>query len=178
MNANEPAASEFVATTNDPSRTEALAAALGRVAEPGLVVALRGEMGAGKTTFVRGLAAGLGSPDDVASPTYTLMHAYRGRIELLHFDAWLTGREAGFLSGGGGEAFDSGAVCAVEWASEVEEFLPADRLEVEIEATGLEGRRFAARPTGPRSRSALAAWRQEIGRLGEPRDGGCVGGGA
>jgi tRNA threonylcarbamoyladenosine biosynthesis protein TsaE len=177
MNA-DPTAQELVATTTDPTATLAVAAALGRVAAPGLVVALCGEMGAGKTTFVRGLAAGLDSPDDVASPTYTLMHAYRGRLELLHFDAWLTGREAGFLSGGGGEAFDSGAVCAVEWASEVEDFLPEDRLEVELLATGLEERRLLARARGPRALSALAAWRDEIARSAEPPGGRDVGGDA
>lgn len=103
---------------------------LGRAAPPGLVVALDGELGTGKTTLVRGLAEGLEVQDPVSSPTYTLMNSYRGRLELLHFDAWMEGRETAFLDGGGAEWFHSGGVAVVEWGQRVQAFLPADRLEV------------------------------------------------
>lgn len=166
--------------TGGPDATEAAAAALGRIAPPGLVIALDGEMGAGKTTFVRGLAAGLDSPDAVSSPTYTLMHVYRGRHELRHFDAWMSAREGAFLASGGGEdLLDGDAVCALEWAAEVEAFLPEDRLTVELALLDLERRRLAARAGGPRAARALAAWRTELERVmqsDEPPGGRDVGG--
>lgn len=149
----------FPLETDDPEATQALAADLGRVASPGLVIALAGEMGAGKTTFVRGLAEGLESPDPVSSPTYTLMHAYRGRVELRHFDAWMSAREGAFLASGGAEDLLSGeVVCVLEWAEEVADLLPEDRLTLEIALVSPTERRLDARAGGPNSRAALAAW--------------------
>ncbi|MBI5431934.1 MAG: tRNA (adenosine(37)-N6)-threonylcarbamoyltransferase complex ATPase subunit type 1 TsaE [Planctomycetes bacterium] len=121
---------EFV--TRDPQATERLAEHLARGLEPGTVLALDGELGAGKTCFVRGLARGLDSVDPVASPTYTLMHEYRGRLPLYHFDAWMQGREEAFLAGGGAEWLEAGGVAAVEWAERVAEHLPRERLHVEL----------------------------------------------
>jgi len=151
---------EPVATTRSVEETLAVAALLGRSAAPGLVIALAGEMGAGKTTFVRGLAAGLDSPDEVASPTYTLVHHYRGRLALAHFDAWMTARAAAFLEGGGALMFEEGGVSVVEWASEVEDFLPPDRLEVALVPLGPSTREICARALGPDARAALLGWRE------------------
>lgn len=169
---------EDLLDTPGPDGTEAAAAALGRVAEPGLVIALEGEMGAGKTTFVRGLAAGLEAADPVSSPTYTLMHVYRGRLELRHFDAWMSAREGAFLASGGAEDLLAGdAVCALEWADEVDEFLPADRLTVRIQLLDLERRRLVAASGGPVSGRVLAAWRRAIDPdRGEPGGERAVGG--
>lgn len=167
-----------VAVSRGVDDTLAVAAALGRSSAPGLVIALAGEMGAGKTTFVRGLAAGLDSPDDVASPTYTLVHHYRGRLPLQHFDAWLSARAAAFLDGGGALGFEEGGVSAVEWASEVEDFLPPDRLEVELRPLGPDGRAIWVRALGPGARAALSRWREVLGTSFEPGDGPSVGGGA
>jgi tRNA threonylcarbamoyladenosine biosynthesis protein TsaE len=159
---------ELVATSRSVAQTLALAAALGRSAAPGLVIALAGEMGAGKTTFVRGLAAGLDSPDEVASPTYTLMHRYRGRLALAHFDAWMTARAAAFLESGGSEAFEDGGVSVVEWASEVEDFLPRDRLEVALVPLGESMRELRARALGPGAGAALTRWRELVQLSFEP----------
>jgi tRNA threonylcarbamoyladenosine biosynthesis protein TsaE len=167
-----------VAASRSVDDTLAVAAALGRSAAPGLVIALAGEMGAGKTTFVRGLAAGLDSPDEVASPTYTLVHHYRGRLPLQHFDAWLTARAAAFLEDGGALGFEEGGVSAVEWASEVEDFLPPDRLEVVLRPLGADGRAIAARARGPSAALALSRWREVLGSSFEPAGGPSVGGGA
>jgi tRNA A37 threonylcarbamoyladenosine biosynthesis protein TsaE len=129
---------------------------------------------------VRGLAAGLEIEDAVTSPTYTLMHSYPGRLELFHFDAWMEGREAAFLEGGGAEWFTAGGVSVVEWASRVPLFLPADHLEVRLFHVGALGfdeegqvgpdqkRRILLVAHGPDSEALLAA----VSTYLEPLSGG------
>lgn len=120
-------------TTHSEEETEALAEVLGtRLSAPALI-ALDGELGAGKTCFVRGLARGLGVQEPVSSPTYALMASYRGRVPFLHMDAWMEGRERAFLMDGGSELLND-AVCAVEWASKVSDVLPPVRIEVRLRA--------------------------------------------
>jgi tRNA threonylcarbamoyladenosine biosynthesis protein TsaE len=126
----------------DEEATLALGEALGRRLPSGAVLALEGELGSGKTTLVRGLASGLGVPaDEISSPTYTLMHQHRGRLELLHFDAWMGAREGAFLAAGGREWLERPGVAAIEWASKVAAFLPRPRLELALAPTRLGGRR-------------------------------------
>ena len=75
--------------TNSPEETENLGAALGKLVTPGTVIAYRGDLGAGKTAFTRGLARGLGYPEMVTSPTYTIVNEYLGgRLPLFHFDMY------------------------------------------------------------------------------------------
>lgn len=169
---------EHVATSKCVGDTLALAAALGRSATPGLVIALAGEMGAGKTTFVRGLAAGLASPDEVTSPTYTLVHRYRGRLALAHFDAWMSARAAAFLESDGVETFEEGGVSVIEWAGEVEGHLPPDRLEVELRPLAETVREVRARALGAGARGALARWRELAALSFEPPGEPSVGSGA
>jgi len=122
--------------------TEALGAALGTLAEAGDVIALEGELGAGKTALVRGIARGLGAGDDVASPTYILMDAHHGgRLPLFHFDAWMEGREKALFLDGGDEWLRAGGVAVVEWAGRVDAWLPRPRLAVTLEHVSLEARR-------------------------------------
>jgi tRNA threonylcarbamoyladenosine biosynthesis protein TsaE len=104
------------------------------------VLALDGELGAGKTAFVRGLARGLGVEEPVSSPTYVLMNVYSGRLELYHFDAWMERREEAFLADGGSEWLRAGGVCAVEWASRVADWLPLPRLAVRLAHAGSQAR--------------------------------------
>jgi len=118
-------------TTHTEEETEALAEALGRRMSAPALVALDGELGAGKTCFVRGLARGLGVHEPISSPTYALMASYRGRVPFLHMDAWMEGRERAFLMDGGSELLIH-AVCAVEWASKVMDVLPGARIEVQL----------------------------------------------
>ncbi|HVS20154.1 MAG TPA: tRNA (adenosine(37)-N6)-threonylcarbamoyltransferase complex ATPase subunit type 1 TsaE [Planctomycetota bacterium] len=120
--------------------TEDLGAALGARLRADDVVALDGELGAGKTAFVRGLARGLGVEGPVQSPTYILMNVYSGRLELYHFDAWMEGREEAFLAEGGGEWLRAGGVAAVEWAARVADWLPRPRLAVRMGHVGPEAR--------------------------------------
>lgn len=134
--------------TDSPAATEELAAELGARARAGLVIALEGDLGSGKTTFVRGLARGLGSDDPVSSPTYTLMHEYLGRLPLYHFDAWMESREKAYLQEGGSVFLCGDGVAVVEWADRVADELPSPRLAIELAHVGPEQRELRLRVEG------------------------------
>jgi tRNA threonylcarbamoyladenosine biosynthesis protein TsaE len=118
--------------SRSPEATRALGEALGRALPPGTVVALEGELGAGKTAFVQGLARGLGVRDPVTSPTYALMQSYQGDVDLHHFDAYMEGRERALLSDGGLEWLHAGGVAAIEWADRIADVLPEPRISVRM----------------------------------------------
>ena len=106
--------------TNSPSETEAVGAALARVLQPGTVIAYRGDLGAGKTAFTRGLAKGLGVKERVTSPTYTIVNEYLGgRMPLFHFDMYRLGSEDELFDIGWDDYLDRCGVCAVEWSENV-----------------------------------------------------------
>ncbi len=128
--------------TNSPAETEAVGAALGRVIPAGTVIAYRGDLGAGKTAFTRGLARGLGYAEPVTSPTYTIVNEYLGgRLPLFHFDMYRLASSDDLWDIGWEDYLDRSGVCAVEWSENV-----ADALEgavtVTIEKTGEESRRI------------------------------------
>ena len=152
--------------THSAEATEELAEQLGAGLGPGAVIALDGDLGAGKTTFVRGLCRGLdvGPDEDVSSPTYTLMHEYRGRLSVYHFDAWMEGREEAFLEGGGAEWLHAGGVSVIEWAERVRDWLPEPRLEVRLSHLGPSERRLELALVGedPALAALLAALPQEF----------------
>jgi len=108
---------------------------LGRELKKGAFIALYGDLGAGKTAFVRGLAKGLGSDADVSSPTFALMHEYLGgRLPLYHFDLYRIRGEEIYSLGFDEYFYDSECVCAVEWCERLgPEELPKDALRVRIE---------------------------------------------
>ena len=111
--------------------TEALGQRLGQCLPAGTCVALDGDLGAGKTTLVRGLARGLGILGSVASPTYALLQTHAGgRLPLSHFDAWMEGRERALLADGGADELRGPGVAVVEWAARVLEWLPTPRIEL------------------------------------------------
>ena len=128
--------------TGSPEETEAVGAALGRVLTPGSVVAYRGDLGAGKTAFTRGLARGLGCTDTVTSPTYTIVNEYlSGRIPLFHFDMYRL-RSSGDLWDIGWEDYlERGGVCAVEWSENVADAME-DAVTVNLEKLGENTRRI------------------------------------
>jgi tRNA threonylcarbamoyladenosine biosynthesis protein TsaE len=128
----ERAVAELRLVSRSEAATAALGAAIGERLEAGAVVAIDGELGAGKTTLVHGLARGLGVDAGVASPSYTLMHTYTGRVPVYHYDAWMQGRERAFLEGGGAEWLEGGGVALVEWAERVADWLPEPRLHVQL----------------------------------------------
>ena len=131
---------EFI--TNSPEETEALGAALAQRLTPGTVIAYRGDLGAGKTAFTRGLARGLGVTEQVTSPTYTIVNEYiGGRMPLFHFDMYRLGSSDELFDIGWEDYLERGGVCAVEWSENV-----ADAMEnavyVTIHKTGEENRRI------------------------------------
>ena len=128
--------------TRSPEETEALGAALGAVIPAGTVLAYRGDLGAGKTAFTRGLARGLGYREPVTSPTYTIVNEYiGGRIPLFHFDMYRLGSSEDLWDIGWEDYLDRGGVCAVEWSENVADAL-ADALTVTIEKLGDTRRRI------------------------------------
>ena len=131
---------EFI--THSPQETEALGVALGKALHAGAVVAYRGDLGAGKTAFTRGLARGLGYTEPVTSPTYTIVNEYLGgRLPLFHFDMYRL-RSADDLWGIGWDDYlDRNGVCAVEWSENVAEAME-DAVFVTIEKTGEDSRRI------------------------------------
>jgi tRNA threonylcarbamoyladenosine biosynthesis protein TsaE len=143
-----------VFVSGSQAATESFGEQLGRVLPAGALVLLDGELGSGKTAFVRGLARGLGVEDRVASPTYALLQTYTGRLELSHLDAWMEGRERAFLLDGGLDALAGGGVSVIEWASRVIDVLPATRLRIEFAHAGPTERSVRAWVEGP---DALAA---------------------
>ncbi len=132
----------MIYTTNSPAETEAVGEALARALTPGTVIAYRGDLGAGKTAFTRGLARGLGYKEPVTSPTYTIVNEYLGgRLPLFHFDMYRLRSAEDLWDIGWEDYLERGGVCAVEWSENVEEALDSFIL-VNIEKTGEENRRI------------------------------------
>ena len=128
--------------TNSPAETEAVGAALARALEPGTVIAYRGDLGAGKTAFTRGLARGLGVKESVTSPTYTIVNEYlNGRMPLFHFDMYRLGSSDDLWDIGWEDYLERGGICAVEWSENVEDALE-NAISVTIEKLGEESRRI------------------------------------
>ena len=128
--------------TNSPAETEAVAEKLAKRLLPGTVIAYRGDLGAGKTAFTRGLAKGLGCADMVTSPTYTIVNEYlSGKMPLFHFDMYRLRSADDLWDIGWEDYLDRGGVCAVEWSENVEEALDSYIL-VNIEKIGDESRRI------------------------------------
>ena len=128
--------------TYTPSETEAVGAALAKILTPGTVLAYRGDLGAGKTAFTRGLAKGLGCTDMVTSPTYTIVNEYLGgRIPLFHFDMYRLRSSDDLFDIGWEDYLDRGGVCAVEWSENVDDAME-DAIYITIEKLGEESRRI------------------------------------
>ena len=126
--------------THSPAETEAVGAALGKIIPAGTVIAYRGDLGAGKTAFTRGLARGLGYGEPVTSPTYTVCNEYLGgRLPLFHFDMYRLRCADDLWDIGWEDYLDRNGVCAVEWSENVEEALEGS-ITVNIEKTGEESR--------------------------------------
>ena len=127
-------------------QTESIAADLARTLAPGACVALSGDLGAGKTQFVRGLVRGLGgNPRAVSSPTFVLLNVYESpgaRLSVYHLDAYRVAGPEDFESIGFTELLDQGGVVVVEWPERVQDLLPADRVRVRIEPVGEARRRI------------------------------------
>ncbi|MFP3324161.1 tRNA (adenosine(37)-N6)-threonylcarbamoyltransferase complex ATPase subunit type 1 TsaE [Planococcus sp. SIMBA_160] len=138
----------YTITVQSPQHTEELAIRLASLLEPGDLLTLEGDLGAGKTTFTKGLAKGLGIERTVNSPTFTILKQYEGRLNLNHFDVYRlenSDEDIGF-----DELFAEQAVSVVEWAQFIEEYLPAERLEIVMRRLSEEGREVEFYPHGAR----------------------------
>ncbi len=116
--------------------TEALGARLAAVLPGGSVVAMYGDLGAGKTAFVRGMARGMGLDCRVSSPTFTIVNEYLGKRELIHFDMYRIGGADELFDIGWEDYLNRGAVCAVEWSENVEDAFFGDEIVVRMEKLG------------------------------------------
>jgi tRNA threonylcarbamoyladenosine biosynthesis protein TsaE len=140
-----------------PEETREIAARLARVAQPGDVVCLWGELGAGKTVFAKGFGAGLGVRDTISSPSFVLMGEYAGRLPLFHIDLYRLATAT--------EAFDTGllddrqasGIVLIEWPNRLGEDVPAERLDVRIDGGAEEPRTLRLEAHGSSHRRYLAA---------------------
>jgi len=128
--------------SNSVEQTESIAAELAATVRGGEIIALEGDLGAGKTQFVRGLVRELGGdPRSVSSPTFVLLNVYdTGRLKVFHLDAYRVSGAEDFEAIGFAELLDQNGVVIIEWASRVQSLLPDDAISVRIDRTGVKTR--------------------------------------
>lgn len=131
-------------------QTRRLGELLGRLARPGDVIGLRGDLGAGKTFFAGAVAYGLGVPEDTAvtSPTFTLINEYQGRVPVYHMDLYRLGEPGELYDLGLWEYYDGDGVCLVEWCDRFDDLWPDHALVVTISLGDGENRGFVLAGTG------------------------------
>jgi tRNA threonylcarbamoyladenosine biosynthesis protein TsaE len=149
---------------NSPEATDRAARALAVLLRPGDAIGLVGNLGAGKTRFVQGLARGLGVPEEirVTSPTFTLINEYRGgRVHLYHVDLYRIDRAGELDHIGLDDLFRAPAVVAIEWSDRFP-VLPADHLRVELTALAENERALDAEGRGARGTALAEAWALDL----------------
>ncbi|MEW6423499.1 MAG: tRNA (adenosine(37)-N6)-threonylcarbamoyltransferase complex ATPase subunit type 1 TsaE [Bacillota bacterium] len=159
---------KVVLKTSSAEETFLLGERLGALMEPGDVLCVSGELGAGKTVLAKGLARGLGITAAVTSPTFTLINEYAGRLPFYHLDAYRLSNPAELADLGCEEYFYGAGVTLVEWAERVAEILPPERLDVRIENVAGEAnaRQIRLLPRGERYRCLV----EELNKLVRARD--------
>lgn len=128
--------------TNSEAETEALGAQIAEKLPDGAVVAFYGELGSGKTAFVRGMAQGMGIDCLVNSPTFTIVNEYEGARTLFHFDMYRLGSADELYDIGWDDYLARGGICAVEWSENVSDAFDGSEIVVRFEKTGGDGRRI------------------------------------
>jgi len=161
--------SELEFISRSESQTQALGRAVGLASRAGDVVGLVGELGAGKTRLIKGVAAGLGvsNGQEVRSPTFVLIREHAGRLRLFHVDAYRLHGAWELNSLGFEEILSQGGLTVVEWADQVADGLPVDRLTLHLVITGLRSRQVSLRCGGGRSRALLERLREEWAKMGQ-----------
>lgn len=146
---------ELVTLSKDPDETRALGEELGRLLRKGDLICLYGELGAGKTTFVQGLARGLGVREKyITSPTFSLVNEYNGALRLFHIDLYrLSSPDE--LEDIGFSEYPGDGVAAVEWPERAAGELPGERLDILFKAGGGDSRKVSARAKGERYEELL-----------------------
>jgi tRNA threonylcarbamoyladenosine biosynthesis protein TsaE len=160
----------ITATTKSVDDTRSLAAEVAALAMPGDLVVLAGDLGTGKTAFAQGFAKGLGVEEPVTSPAFVLVRTYEGRLPLVHLDVYRLDHMQELVDLGISELLDEGAVTLVEWGDAVTPALPADFLEVRLEAPDgpVDERRLSLRSVGPAWPPRAAALRRALTRWTAP----------
>jgi tRNA threonylcarbamoyladenosine biosynthesis protein TsaE len=162
--------------TRSPEETRAFAERLGALLQPGDVLVLGGEMGAGKTAFAKGIAIALGIEESVASPTFTIMREYSARIPLVHVDVYRLDHVQELHDLGLDDVLGEEAVTLIEWGDKVGAALPGDRLDIHIEfGDGDDDRTFRIDCSGRTwvaRRDAIAALADDCAPGGEAAAGG------
>ncbi|WP_406685900.1 tRNA (adenosine(37)-N6)-threonylcarbamoyltransferase complex ATPase subunit type 1 TsaE [Rossellomorea vietnamensis] len=139
---------QFEIMTNSPEETGRFAEKLAGLLKPGAVLTLEGDLGAGKTTFTKGLAKGLGVTKTVNSPTFTIIKEYKGRLPLYHMDVYRL--DDSFEDLGFDEYFEGEGVTVIEWAHLIKDQLPKELLSLSIYREGDSKRRIVLKPYGNR----------------------------
>lgn len=148
--------SPFVFSAFSEADTATLGAALADALPDGATVALCGTLGAGKTRLVQAIAEAVGiDRRNVLSPTFVLMQEYQGRRAVCHIDAYRLRDLSEFVALGAEEYFDGDGLVLIEWADRVTDALPKDRIEIRIEVTGPESRRFEVVAVGEKFSTAI-----------------------
>lgn len=131
-----------------PDETRAFAERLAPTLPPNTLVALYGDLGAGKTTFVQGLFRGLGGdPEMASSPTFTYMNLYPSKTPLYHFDLYRLRSSDDFLGMGFDETFTAGGIVAIEWPERISSLLPPAHLEIRLSHADEQNRKLEMRWT-------------------------------
>ena len=132
----------MVIETNSEAETVLAGEQMGKMLLPGDVLAFYGDLGAGKTAFIRGVARGLGIASRVSSPTFTIVNEYPGPVPLFHFDMYRLGSSDELFEIGWEDYLTRGGVCCVEWTENVADARPAEAVAVTIEKTGENARKI------------------------------------
>lgn len=138
--------STYKVETNTADETIALAERLVSLLQPGDVLTLEGDLGAGKTTFTKGIATGLGIKRTLSSPTFTIIKEYEGTMPLYHMDVYRlenSDEDIGF-----DEYFNGNGITVVEWAQFIEDYLPEERLDITIKYLDEQSRGIEFIPIG------------------------------
>ena len=151
--------------THSPEETAHLAGTIGKIIREGTVICLDGELGVGKTLFVRALARTLGVESDVTSPTFNLMNMYEAACPIVHFDLYrITSEEElediGFFE----YAEATEGIVLIEWAEKFPNAIPADHLSVRIDALDAEKRKFTFIAAGEKSEALLEELKRIVDR--------------
>lgn len=151
--------------THSPEETAHLAGTIGKIIREGTVICLDGELGVGKTLFVRALARTLGVESDVTSPTFNLMNIYEAACPIVHFDLYRIASEEELEDIGFFEyAEATEGIVLIEWAEKFPNAIPADHLSVRIEALNDEERQFTFVAKGKKSRALLEELKRIVDR--------------
>lgn len=145
-------------TTRSSTQTKGLGRRLSGALQPGDVVALCGDLGSGKTTFVQGLARGLGVREPVTSPTFVLAREYAGRLPVYHLDCFRLESLDELALVGYDEYVAGGGVTVIEWAQKMRPALPPGYVELAFTVSGPNHRTVSAIPHGPRAEQLVARW--------------------